>query len=132
MSDPHWLVQELAGNAAWTAVGVGAAYAWNRREAIKRAVWRQPLVKRSAAHIRGTSSMNAKPTVIHLSGASGAVSGVTGTLTVGSERMASWDVLASVGSERTALWNIEAPSRNQLKRLGDELLELGAWYLHQR
>ena len=108
MSDPHWLIQELAGNAAWTAVGVGAAYAWSYYKAKRR----EPVL---------------------LSGTMEGGSYWSGELqTVGSERGASWDVLASVGSERTALWNIEAPSRDQLKRLGGELLELGAWYLHHR
>jgi hypothetical protein len=115
MSDPHWLVQELAGQAMWTAVGVGAAYAWNRREAIKRALWRQPTIKHSAAYMRGTSSATAKGTVVQLAGVPS--DELTGTLTV--------------SSERTALWNIEAPTRQRLQRLGDELLELGSWYLHQ-
>ncbi len=113
MSDLHWLVQELAGelagNAAWTAVGVGAAYAWKYRSYLADKLKSKPqdiIVHAQPLTLRA----EARPALI----------------TVGSERTASWDELASVGSERTILWNVEAPTPSLARRLE----ELAAWYLH--
>ncbi len=115
MSGPHWLLQELAGEAVWTSVALGVAYAWNKRAAIKRTLTRAPLVKNSAVHIQGSSSLVARPRKIVVS--------VTDGLGIAD------NVTTTVSSERTALWNIEAPTHPQIKRLANELLELGLCYL---
>jgi hypothetical protein len=42
MDVPDWLWQELAADAIWTSIGLGAAWAWKHREAIKQTLKRQP------------------------------------------------------------------------------------------
>ena len=129
MNEPHWLVQELAGEAVWTALAVGAALAWKKREALMRALTRQPIVKNAAAHIKGTSSVTARAQKIQLPHLRLESWVAQPTVTVGSERQILYDVHARVGSERKAMWNIEAPTHPQVKRIANELLELGLWYL---
>jgi hypothetical protein len=106
MEVPDWFWQGVVTNLVVDAFGLAVWLAWKNRDALS-------------------------PQTTHeLSGASGGSGSSAATLTtVGSERTASWDVLASVGNERTALWNVETPTPRQMKRLGDELLELGLWYL---
>lgn len=107
---PDWLWQGLA---VWVA-GKGIEWAWHHRGEIARAMGQQPA---------------ARPRIIRANINDGIGVSDSVTTTVSSERTASWNVLASVGSERTALWNVETPTPRQMKRLGDELLELGLWYV---
>ena len=115
MDAPHWLLQELAGEAIWTALGLGVGLAWKYREDIRE---------------RFKATTNPPTTVVQLTGIpSDELVGTLTSLTVGSERQILYDVLATVGSERKVMWNIEAPTRQQVKRVANELLELGLWYL---
>ena len=66
MSDPHWLLQELAGEAVWTALGFGAWLAWKKRETLVRVLTRPPTVKNSAVHLKGISSVTARAQKIQL------------------------------------------------------------------
>jgi len=42
MDQPHWLVQELTGEAVWTALALSAAWAWKNRESIRHRLERNP------------------------------------------------------------------------------------------
>jgi hypothetical protein len=109
MSDPHWLVQELAGNAVWTAVGVGAAFAWKYRDAIVRR-----LPKRNM--------------IVPLTGAESdeLVGSLTVALTHNATSRSNATATATVSKDVQLLWNIEAPTPSFARRLE----ELAAWYLH--
>ena len=108
MDEPHWLLQELAGEAVWTALLISGAWVYKNRNHI-----RNKLVGR-----------NRQPVL--LSGEVSGSSGMEGTLTVGSERQILYDVRALAGSERRIVYNVETPTPSLVKRLE----ELASWYLH--
>lgn len=108
MSDPHWLVQELAGNAAWTAVGFGAAYAWKYRDAI------------------ATKLRKSFPQTLHVFGIPSQEAVGQPTITAGASADLRWNVLQTAGKSVDLRWNVEAPTPSLARRLE----ELAAWYLH--
>lgn len=108
MSEPHWLIQELAGNAAWTAVGFGAAYAWKYREAI------------------ATKLRRSIPQTLHVYGIPSQQSIGEPTITAGASAQLNWSVRGLAGKSIDLRWNVESPTPSLARRLE----ELAAWYLH--
>jgi hypothetical protein len=106
IDEPHWLVQELSGEAVWTALAFGAVWAWKHREEIRNKLrTRQPVLISAAGEGSGDA---------------------VATLTVGKSLEARWNVLQTVSTSVDLRWNVEAPTPSLVRRLE----ELAAWYLH--
>ncbi len=100
------------GMAVW-AVGKSIEWAWKHREKLLRST---PPTQTIHAGYSPSEEQSFGATVVELVGSVTARSSVTGTLTV--------------GSERQALWNVEASTLPE--RLLDVGIELVSWYLRQR
>jgi hypothetical protein len=112
MDQPHWLVQELTGEAVWTALALSAALAWKNREAIAQRLRRPRDIPRTVTDRLGLTD------TVTLTGG--------GTLTAGTQAQILYDVRALAGTERQILYNVEAAKPSLARRLED----LAAWYLH--
>jgi hypothetical protein len=116
---PDWLWQGVASNLiseGLIATPFLVWLAWKHREKILHTLTKQPVVKRSAAHIRGTSSLTARTIKITVNGGIGTMDSFTST----------------VGKSLGLRWNIEAPTASLTERLAEEGLELLSWYVRQR
>jgi hypothetical protein len=80
VNEPHWLLQEMAGEAVWTALLFGGAWVYKNRERIRDRL--------------GSSSR--KPVL--LSGTIASEATFEGTPTVGSERQILYNVEAATPS----------------------------------
>jgi hypothetical protein len=101
MDVPDWLWQELAADAIWTSIGLGAAWAWKQRKEI-------------AGKLR-FSNLKLGRQVISPYGAPSTERAGTPTLT------------ASAAADLR--WKVEAPTPSLAKRLTDEGIELASWYM---
>ena len=108
MHEPHWLVQELTGQALWAAIGGGGWLAWKYRDAIVRKLPKRNVI----VHLTGAESDELVGTLVSASGASNSTSHATAS--------------ATVSKDLKGLWNVEAPTPSFARRLE----EFAAWYLH--
>jgi hypothetical protein len=107
MNEPHWLVQELAGEAVWTALALGAAWAWTKREVIRNRF--------------GVVTVPMKPATLKVEGAKGTV-----YLSAVGDGIGEGSGTVTVGAVADLRWKVEAPTPSLARRLED----LAAWYLN--
>jgi hypothetical protein len=114
---PDWFWQGLA---VW-AVVKGIEWTWKHRNQVMRTLTKQPIIKRSAVHIQGTSSLTARPIKRTVTDQLGLSDDVQPVLLSG-----------SIGGKGTFTGELTVGSPSLTKRLTDEGLELVSWYVRQR